>query len=219
MDVAQADLDTEFFSNATKPVEPDYNVIYTYNVTTEDIATANDFSEKLYPTVEAVWTSRQTNKLNPNKGINDSALGKLGEEAAYHMLTSLGFKCTNVDYKIYEKSKKSFDPDIFAIHPNKPGGRFYFHVKCQKTSKIVNTNNTPSWAFTRSDKMLYNPKEQDHLILCLYREKDRCVDIIDRLPCFKVFPRFLEELMTPSSKRIAIYYSDIQESIKEGSFY
>lgn len=134
---------------------------------------------------------------------------KLAELATFRYITSLGFECSEPDFTIHQRTKKSWEPDM-RLKTGEP-----IHVKSQDT-KSANKYGL-SWIGEKSDKELYD-KATGYVSLCLV-DLNTSIVYIHGLPTafFLKFNNLFSEpvLKKHRDKKFAIYF----DHLKDYTFY
>jgi hypothetical protein len=117
--------------------------------------TCRDFAESYVETVREIYAAE---RCQGNVGIilNQAYWAKLAEVAVEEEIQRLGIPILHgVDFAIHQRRQKSFDADIKTTHAR-------CHVK-----SVHHDRPETSWAFQKSDPLVYKPEEQDILVFCV----------------------------------------------------
>jgi len=129
-------------------------------LTEEEYDTCSKFAGEVVETNKDCYARR--NQENVPKIIDDIKVGKLAEVACKKLLVARGMTITtDVDFAIYGKKKKSFSSDLVATSGSK---EWLFHVKCMKEGTASRFG--LSWSFQVQDSIVFDPSENDYLMLC-----------------------------------------------------
>lgn len=89
---------------------------------------------------------------------SDIVIGALAEIAAYRLLTTNGIEVSKPDFRIHEKSQKSYAADLRS-------GDLHFHVKGQSISSVKRYGQ--SWLMQKSDPLIKSPSRKHYVIPCV----------------------------------------------------
>lgn len=162
-----------------------------------------DFAEKQLETSKDLYSRRGEYRLRKIK--EDIITGKLGEVAAYEYLKKRGLKCCKPDFNIYEKQRKSFDADLTTECGKK------VHVKSQSHDSMVRYG--ASWLMQKSDKLTYNPTENDLILMIVIRGME--ADILGVVNAKDLINNELidaPKIGRYAHTKCAIYFNDIKKS-------
>jgi len=166
------------------------------------------------PETVAYYKSKSPNpdRVTKQSVMNEQYFAKIAELAGMQCLRDFGFDVNEPDFNIYDVKDKSFSLDLIGNHPKL--GDVKVAVKAQLKVDMTGTKNTPSYAFTRKDRLLTSPKE-DEYVLMLIANEDESFTVVKMLSAPTVFPDFVDELMSPHSSRVAIYFRDIKNGLNK----
>ena len=143
-------------------------------------------------------------KRRGNFKREDIVTGALGEIAAYKLLREYDFKINKPDFKIYEKSKKSFDADLVDATR-------HFHIKSQNKESVIKY--TKSWILQREDKLLTKEQKGHYVIPCIVDLETNEVEIlcVTNIETIKK-NHMIGELKIPwlQKYKVALYWDDLK---------
>lgn len=138
---------------------------------------------------------------------SDIVVGAMAEIGVYELLHEAGIKVNEPDFKIYSKSKKSFNADL-------TDGKRFFHVKGQQLSSAKTYS--CSWLMQRKDPIINRPQAKHYLVTTNVDLDRNIVMIYSCVPLITlvkndligecVVPRFREN-------KVAIYLDDIVKKL------
>lgn len=99
---------------------------------------------------------------------SDIVNGALAEIAVYKLLRNYGFKVNKPDFKIYDKSQKSYKEDL-------TDGKRRFHVKGQSLQSARRYGH--AWLMQRNDPLVIIPKLNEYLVPCSVDAITNTVDV------------------------------------------
>lgn len=129
---------------------------YSIELCKKDLTKAKNFAEARIGGSKDEYMKR--GEANVAKMIEDIEYGAMAELAVYRLLKGLKLSCTKPDFKIYEKRKKSYSPDLICNGLN-------LHVKSQGTVSAKRYGS--SWLFQKFDPLIKNLDPKDILVLCI----------------------------------------------------
>lgn len=121
----------------------------------EQRTTCREFASKYADTVEDIYKKHR--KQDKRQIIIEQAFwAKLAEVAVEQELGRIGVEIINgVDFSIHKRERKSFDADIKTNTAR-------IHIKSVHYNRAER-----SWAFQKSDPVVYAPEENDILVFCV----------------------------------------------------
>ena len=144
------------------------------------------------------------NQSNNEKRIKDQYVGKLGEIAVFIYFKENCIEVSEPDFKIYEKSKKSWDYDL-------KGKDINIHVKTQNVEQGKKFGG--SFIFEKSDRLIFKDhKENDYVCFVSIDLKENVAEIksILSLKTLHGLNLFKKPKLDYLISKCAIYFSDIR---------
>jgi hypothetical protein len=102
---------------------------------------------------------RNRNQTNLDKIIDDITVGKIAEVASVKLMDARGIQHSGIDFHVYGKNGKSYDPDIYGWSERYD---WKFHVKCMKRENAEKFG--LSWTFQMEDPLVSDPDRNDYII-------------------------------------------------------
>lgn len=173
----------------------------------QDIERCRQFAE----TIDTGFYATR-NQFNNDKRIKDQIIGKLGELAIFNYFASKDIKISEPDFKIYGKSKKSWDFDL-------KNADFNIHVKSQSVEQGKRYG--ISWIFQDQDKHVFKDvSENDYVCFVLVDLANSYADIksIVKLSDLHTNALFKAPKLAYLTSKKAVYFEDLQISFKSKLF-
>ena len=133
---------------------------YLIELSENDRKIAEDFATAIDSTVRAIYEKRDDQRYDQKpQRLHEQQVGaKMTEIAVHRHLTSLGYTCSEPDFKIYDRKDKNFSPDM-RLDDGSP-----IHVKSQEPH--VAKQRGISWMVEKTDKEIY-VNTTGYMALCL----------------------------------------------------
>lgn len=152
----------------------------------DDLTRVLQFAYKVYATNQDEYARRKQD--DPEKIVADIAIGKAAELAVSHYLDTIPLRHSAVDFKIYDRKHKSFDPDLMVYHNTEI---LRCHVKTMRSESA--TRFGLSWSFHITDPLILRPVTNDYIIFC--ESFDRSVTIKALSQAALVIPTLVEPVL------------------------
>jgi hypothetical protein len=131
-----------------------------YNLSESEINTINKFADECVKTNYHEYKRR--NQFDYFKIKNDIIQGKTTEQLIYNLFYNLGKKINYVDYSIYTKEKKSYNPDLFIL--DQDNNIIKLHIK-----SCYEKENLPiSWVFQKNDPLISSTNSNEFIVLVVF---------------------------------------------------
>lgn len=152
------------------------------------------------------------NQFNAEKRIKDSIIGKAGEIACFNFFKLQGIEVSFPDFKIYDKSKKSWDHDLKNSQIN-------IHVKTQNIEQSKKYGQ--SWIFENSDKSIFKEyADNDYVCFVIMDPKNQSAEIKAVLKLKDLHSKniFKKPKLAYLTTKSAIYFDELSISFKNNLF-
>lgn len=151
-------------------------------------------------------------QYNNEKRIKDQIIGKLGELAIFAYFKAKNIELTFPDFKIYDKSKKSWDFDL-------KGKDFNLHVKSQAIYQSKKYGE--SWIFENSDRHIFKDiSDNDYVCFVIVDLDNKVAEIKSIVQLQELHEKclFKKPKLSYLTSKSAIYFQDLRSILKDKLF-